>query len=62
MRDLSMKNYYEFKIGDMVQYQGFLAIVVDIPHPDVLELEWINLPSHLDYDDFAPSMMFKLAY
>ena len=52
---------HKFKIGDMVQdHQGFLAIVVDIPDPSVLELEWINAPSH--YDDFAPSMMFKPAY
>lgn len=51
---------HKFKIGDMVEYQGFLAIVIDIPSPDILELEWINAPSH--YDDFAPSMMFKPAY
>lgn len=55
-----MKNYYEFKIGDMVQYQGFLAIVVDIPSPGILELEWINAPEN--YDNFQSSKMFGPAY
>lgn len=53
-------NENKFKIGDLVQYQDFLAIVIDVPHPDVLELEWINAPEH--YDSFQPSMTIKLAY
>lgn len=51
---------YKFKIGDLVQYGNFLAIVIDIPSPDVLEVEWISAPSH--YEEFQPSMVFKLTY
>ena len=52
-----MKNY-KFKIGDLVQgYSGFLAVIVDIPDQNVVELEWINAPDY--FEDFQLVMMIK---
>lgn len=50
---------YNFKIGDMVQsyYGGFLAIVVDIPDQNVLELEWVNAPNY--FENFQVVAMIK---
>ncbi len=48
---------HKFKIGDLVQYQSFLAIVIDIPSPEVLELEWINAPEN--YEEFQLAKIMK---
>jgi hypothetical protein len=48
---------HKFKIGDMVEYQGFLAIVIDTPDPNVVELDWINAPDY--FEDFQLAMMIK---
>jgi hypothetical protein len=50
----------KYKIGDMVEYQDYLAIVVDIPDPNVLELYWINAPDYFeDVVKFQLAMMIK---
>jgi hypothetical protein len=50
----------KFSVGDLIGYQSFMAVVVDIPDKDMLEVEWINAPSH--YDEFIfTHMVVKLS-
>lgn len=50
----------KFSVGDLIGYQSFTAIVVDIPDKDILEVEWVNAPSN--YDEFVfTHMVLKLS-
>jgi hypothetical protein len=50
----------KFSVGDLIGYQSFMAVVVDIPDKDILEVEWINAPSN--YDEFVfTHMVVKLS-
>ena len=50
----------KYKVGDLIGYQIFMAVVVDIPDKDILEVEWINAPAH--YDEFIfTHMVVKLS-
>jgi hypothetical protein len=50
----------KYSVGDLIGYQSFMAVVVDIPDKDILEIEWINAPSN--YDEFIfTHMVVKLS-
>jgi hypothetical protein len=50
----------KYKVGDLIGYQSFMAVVVDIPDKDILEVEWINAP--VNYDEFVfTHMVVKLS-